>query len=56
MVLDYLMNRAGVYFIEYVNPFLITAICITNPIISIYYFFKYTEEATVFGLWMAYTI
>ncbi|CAI2363859.1 unnamed protein product [Moneuplotes crassus] len=56
MVLDFIMNRAHVYYIEYVNPLVVLTSCLVNPIIAIYYFFKYTENAALLGPWLMYSI
>jgi len=39
--LDFLMGRIGVYYVEYVNPFIVMTACLINPIIGIVYACKY---------------
>ena len=44
MVLDYIMGRIGVYYIEYINPFIVILAWIFNPIITIIFAIKYSSE------------
>lgn len=50
------MGRIGVYYVEYINPWIIISSCILNPAISIAFLFKFQDNVAMFGPWAVITI